>query len=190
MVDPIRCWQLLGLILSRGWSEHETKLALAVEVPPTPEGDKWKEANVELINKSMGLLPKCNIDDLQVMSIVCSHTNQALRLPSGNLPPPQGFEYMANSTGTTTAESIIGLSDTMKAPMEHGITWTIIKWQVVDKCPSLLEVLSEADNAKHDTCGKESTIQTLFNIQMRTSLLLDILIGPYLPTRGLTQLFL
>ena len=32
MVDPIRCWQLRGLISSRGWSEHETKLALAAEV--------------------------------------------------------------------------------------------------------------------------------------------------------------
>ena len=100
MVNPIRCWQLLGLILSRGWSEHETKLALAVEVPPTPEGDKWKKDNGDLISKSMGLLPKCKIDDIRVISIVCSHTNQALRLPSGNLPPPQGFEYMATSTGT------------------------------------------------------------------------------------------
>ena len=99
MVDLIRCWQLVGLILSRGWSEYETKLALAVEVPPTKEGDKWKKSNGDLINKSMGL-PKCNIDDLQAMSIVRSHTNQALRLSSGQLPPPQGFEYMATSTGT------------------------------------------------------------------------------------------
>ena len=47
------------------------------------------------------------------------------------------------------------------------MTWTIVKWQIVMECPSLMDVLSEADNAKHDTFRKESALQTLFNIHQR-----------------------
>ena len=52
---------------------------------------------------------------------------------------------------------------------QHDIplAYFIVRWQLADKCPSLMRILSESDNAKHDNYQKEFVIQTMFNLHRR-----------------------
>ena len=57
----------------------------------------------------------------------------------------------------------------LREPAEYGIEYNIVRWQLLPLCPGLMELLAEADNAKHDTFRKETVCQTMFNIHRRTT---------------------
>ncbi len=93
-------------------------MALGSEIPPGEHGQFLRDQNAELVKQSFGLLPECQLDDLEIVTVVCSHTHQRLRIPKGHLPAPEGFEDLAGPAECITPESIISKSASMKEPME------------------------------------------------------------------------
>ena len=170
MLQPSEVHALLVYIAYKGWSSLETLLALAGEIPHTPTGQEWKVKNHELVLKSDGLLPEINIEKLKIVTVVCSHTNAVLRIVTPNAtgkvkctPATEQFSI----DGYVSPDLVFERAPSMREPAERGLKFTIVRWQIIEKCPRLMEVLSEADNAKHDSFRKETPVQAMFNIHRR-----------------------
>ena len=56
----------------------------------------------------------------------------------------------------------------MKDPTDNGLTYFVVRSPLLELCPKLLRVLSEADNAKHSNYQKETWLQTMFNAHDRS----------------------
>jgi hypothetical protein len=171
MLDPVRVHELLYIITKGGWSYLETMLALASEIPPNKNGEEARRKNVELHKASEGLLPECKADLLEILSVACTHTNSTLKVAgTGGVHCLAGMEALGGADGIISFESIVERSASMKEPLEKGMTWDIVRWQIVELCPKLMEILSEADNNKHDTFRKESPMTTMLNIHARAKM--------------------
>ena len=81
-----------------------------------------------------------------------------------------GNEDLATPDGKwMSKERILARCGSLREPAEYGIEYNIVRWQLLPLCPGLMELLAEADNAKHDTFRKETVCQTMFNIHRRTT---------------------
>ncbi len=69
--------------------------------------------------------------------------------------------------GFLSRQRIVEKCPSIEEALNSGLTYTILRWQIVELCPELMRLLSEADNAKHDTFRKETRLQTMLNIHAR-----------------------
>ena len=53
---PIAVWNLLALLVEKGWNELETKLALTCGIPLNADGERWKAKAVALAAASDGMI--------------------------------------------------------------------------------------------------------------------------------------
>ena len=178
MLEPSNVQQLLMLIVQKGFSWLETKLALGCELPPGSKGDEARAANDALAKKSEGILAPCNPERLKILTVVNSHTSAALRCvhysdqPCVRLIP--GCEELSGPDGQHLSQGRVAeLCPSLRDPAENGICYTVVRWQIVDLCPGLMEVLAEADNAKHDNVQVETPLQCMLNIHRRIAAVPD-----------------
>ena len=61
----------------------------------------------------------------------------------------------------------------LRKPSDEGIEYIVIPHQLTALCPTLMSVLSEADNAKHSTYRRETALQTMMNLHKRIVQSLD-----------------
>ena len=170
MLTPVDVHQLLHTITCKGWSQEETALACAVEVPHGEAGEEMRQRNAELVSKAGGLLAPIRAETIRVATVCCSHTTAALRVAfhargSAVLACP-GHEDLATD-GFLSRARIEEKCPSIVEALQKGITYTIVRWQIAEACPKLMEALSEADNAKHDSFRKETAMQAMFNIHSR-----------------------
>ena len=172
MIDPYGAHELLFYISGKAWANSEVHLATAGEIAPGELGKEDRDKNVELAENSGGLLPTCNAEILEIVSVVNSHTCATLRISkSGVVRACPGHEALAGPDGIICRERIVQRSPGMAEAIDEGIYWWIVRWQILAECPKILEILSEADNAKHDSYRKETPIQCMFNIHRRASVM-------------------
>ena len=172
MLMPLGVHQLLSLLVKKGWSDFEVQLALASELPPGSLSDDARSKNVELVRNSDGLLAPVIAEILRIVTVVNSHTTACLRIVRASEQPcikvVPGNESLAGPDGKhMSKERILSMCPSLREPAEQGITYNIVRWQLLPLCKGLMELLAEADNAKHDTFRKETPLQTMFNIHAR-----------------------
>ena len=83
LLIPIGVWNLLSMLVEKGWNELETKLALTCGIPPNTDGERWKAKAVALAEASDGMLCPYKPEVLTAVSAAGSHTTAALRFSPG-----------------------------------------------------------------------------------------------------------
>ncbi len=166
MLDPLNVHVLLDLISGKGFDPSLPK-GLAQEIGPNDEGHAIRMKNCELVARSGGLLSKIDAEELRIGACGASHTTSMLRLVDAavgeTIPSVAGCERISHN-GFVSKSRVLERCPSLAQPVADGILYTIIRWQICAECPLLMETLSEAQNAEHDTFRKETTWQTMLNI--------------------------
>jgi len=184
MLDPQNVWTLLCSILKNGWSWKEVELAFACEIIPDSYknvdndhlGQSVRDANVKLAQQSNGQLAPYEANQLRVATIINSHTTAMLRLINyavGNqvavdpeLLKDPSFVKLNDVVvnGYLSKQRVIEVCPSIKKPLEQGMAYTIIRWEMIAVMPRIIHLICEGDNAKHDTFQKETALQTMKNL--------------------------
>ena len=153
---PVDVHELLALIASQGWSWSECAGALGCEIPPNSTGAAWRKFNVELANKSDGYLPEVDADNLDIVSARGSHTTSGVRCMKLGA---KGIHDALCTDGKVSRNKIIDRQPSMNEPIDKGMKYTVIKWQLAMACPRLMEILSRTGNASHGVARTQTALQ-------------------------------
>ena len=157
-----REWQ--GLLLSdvlelevefalQGWGK-ELANAYAVEIPPTPEGQEWREVNQRLWDENEGFLAPTNKDDLTICTLRGSHTTASIR--NIKLGAKCNDERITTN-GRIATETILEKNPSLKEPCK-GIEYVIVRHEIASAMPEIVEAICRAGNSDHGTQRKASLI--------------------------------
>ena len=174
MILPARVYTLLAIILLKGWCARETLLALAVEIDHGADGEVTRQKNLQLVERSAGMLAPLRAEALRIATGVGSHTTALLRAVDFAEPGARidcggnkDLEHVCQD-GYLSKARVLQECTSMKGPILTGLRYFIIRRQIHKRVPALMEVLSESDNAKHDNYQVESFLQTMLNIHARS----------------------
>ena len=172
MLFLVKVHQLLAQINGKGWDASQTASALAREISQNGVIRELQlSRNQELIQRADGLLAPIQPELLRVVTGAGSHTTAVLKLISAadtsRVPDCTDVDEHLAVNGFLCKARILKHCPSFAAPLQTGIEYFIVRWQLADKCPSLMRILSESDNAKHDNYQKEFVIQTMFNLHRR-----------------------
>ena len=151
---PFDVHKLLSRICPNGWSWSKVA-ALAAEIPPDAEGDRWRAFNAKLIASSDGLVAPLDTALAEYATSRGSHTTAAVNLMH------YGCTGMFDCTmlnGVVSKSKIIEAQPSMAEPLK-GITYVVLKWQIVKECPRLMEALARTGNASHGVERKTTALQ-------------------------------
>jgi hypothetical protein len=153
---PMDVHDLLELIVAAGWSWGECAGALASEIPPNEKGQEWRAFNKMLAENSDGLLPECLPDLLEIVSARGSHTTSGVRcIQMGS----KGVHESLCTGGVISKSKILETQPSMAEPLDKGMKYTVVRWQLVEACPRLMEVLSRTGNASHGVARTQTALQ-------------------------------
>ena len=128
---PIDVHDLLLRICLQGWSWKAVD-ALACEIPPTPEGAKWRDFNKKLIESSDGLLASTNPDSMELLTIRGSHTTACVRAYAVGC---KGVHDDLSVDGMVSQSAILARESSMAEPLKKGIEYLTLKWQAGWRSP-------------------------------------------------------
>lgn len=154
---PVDVHDLLLHIGGQGWSWEECSGAFGSEIPPTPMGEAWRAWNLELVRASDGLLAPIRPDILEVLTVRASHTTAAVRcvkLGCKGMHP-----IMCSTDGSVNYNKIMEWSPSLREPCEKGMKYTVLRWQILEACPRLMEMLSRTGNASHGSAREQTVLQ-------------------------------
>ena len=162
--------RLLTRFTEKGWNGRESAGALAGEVGEGASADHERKENLRVIEESGGLLPFLLVEDMQIVTIAGSHTSTVLRLIDGAeenqyKTSPENAHLCVN--GFLSKQAILETAPSLKRPCAHGMEYTVVRKQVIKRCPMLMRILSESDNAKHENNQRETVYQTMSNLHRR-----------------------
>jgi len=168
MIEPQELPKKLKKFKMGGWSWIECKGASCTERIPGKKGNKYEDENKLVAKKSNGQIAPVDTDSLRTFSITCGHTNQSLRCVHWRLPcddPELGCD------GRYSAERFS--DEPFHVALETGMEWTVIKWQVEDAFPDLIDLLIEADNVPQAVARADNTIEKLLKIHHNAKTIAD-----------------
>ena len=151
---------LLKELCSRGWNPQRVD-AFACELPPAghPVRAQWIQKYNDVIKKSKNLLaPVVNEDELELATGRGSHTTAAVRCYDSKTPVKGVHEDLCHE-GIISQSKIYELQPTMRYPIDNGIEYKAMYWELGLACPQLMEFLSRSGNSVHGTYRKASTLQ-------------------------------
>lgn len=157
MLVPSNSHTLLVRMIEDGFSFKKWK-AFACKVPPadSPLGAKWRAANDKLQKESQGLLSPFKLDEIEIVSVRGSHGAQALRsLKCGSRSP---YKEIAPD-GYLNAAAIIAVKQSFKAPLEEGVPFDVIPYELAEAVPKLMEVLARVGNSGNDVYQEQTSLQ-------------------------------
>jgi hypothetical protein len=167
---PIDVHDLLSQIVKDGWN-YELVDALAGEVPPDhvfmeTQGHQFqvsawlKKFNRELVEQAGGLLPKIIEDDMKIVTARGSHTTALVRCMEAD-DVVGVHDNTMNQEGFVSRAVIVDAQPTMQQPLDHGIEYEVVSWELVTLVPRLMEVLSRTGNATHGVHRQETPLQAM-----------------------------
>lgn len=125
-----------------GFSNQECLRAVSVERSPKALGDSHEEKNARMARESNGQLAPVELGSLRGFSLTCGHTNQSLRaVVAGVECDDPDISVNGKLNKAKFAEDPVFMDN-----IEHGMTWKMIKWEVEERWPELIELIIEADN--------------------------------------------
>ena len=153
---PVDVHELLAIIVAAGWSWRECDGALACEIPPNALGNLWRAFNDALAKKSDGYLADCASDYLEVVSARGSHTTAGVRCVHFG---SKGIHDHLCTDGRISRSKIIERQPSMREPLDKGMKYIVIRWQLAEACPRLMEILSVTGNASHGAARVQTALQ-------------------------------
>ena len=173
-IVPIDMQDLLKRMTYDGWN-WELVDTLACEVPPRGvlgedhnkhmvDLHKWfVDSNMSLVKPAGGLLPQCFPDELDIVTARGTHTTAAVRCYEQEGVKGIHPETMGDDECISKAK-ILERQPTMNEPLQRGIEYETICWQLVQDCPRLMEILSRTGNVHHSIFRQETTLQACCRI--------------------------
>ena len=153
---PIDVHDLLRIIVLVGWLWSECQGALACEIPPNEAGKAWREFNAKLIAGSDGLLAKLNCHELEIVTARGSHTTALVNCMEFGT---RGIHEEVCREGVISKAKIVELQPSMQEPCDKGLHYLVIRWQLVEVCPALMEMLARSGNAGHQCHRPQTALQ-------------------------------
>ena len=150
---PIDVHDLLLRIFLLGWNWAKVDI-LACEIPPTENGDAWRQFNQTLVDKSDELLAPISVDVLEAMTGRGSHTTALARCMKH---ATKGIHPELCSNGRVSISKMSETKPSLHEPIEKGLPVRLVRWQLVEAVPNLMDMLSRSGNTNHGV-GREQTI--------------------------------
>ncbi len=132
MLVAVDVQDLLLTFSKKGFNPHIWK-AMALTIPNGQEGKAWREANVRLVERSDGLLPRVNADMLQIVCGRGSHGSAALR--AGKFGCRSIHAEIADSHGRVSRNKLVELQPSLNDPFDHGCWYQVIPGELELQCP-------------------------------------------------------
>ena len=96
-----------------------------------------------------------------ILSVSCSHAVAGLRALAAGCK--SSHEQLAVDR-RLNKEKVLDMSPSMRAPMDDGMDWTVIRWPVRKRCPSLATLAQFAGNADHGAAREITKTQLLLRM--------------------------
>jgi len=177
-INPSGCYENLVQVSARGFSKHKVALARAFEVRPGEDGDEQRKMNVDVAEKSHGLLPRINGNDIRMLTVSCTHTHGGIRcVAMGGKPPadadwstPMHFKWgdVIGPDGAISKEKFLEKFHSYTEVVNEGMKILVIRSAVEIACPRLPWFLQEAGNAEHGAEQVQSRLQTMLQIHSKS----------------------
>jgi hypothetical protein len=136
---------LLLRIVHIGWNWSKVDI-LAAQIPPTEEGQRWRDFSVKVGASSDGLLAAVKPDELEACTGRGSHTTASVRCMLHGVP---GIHEELCMDGNISLAKILETRPSMNEPIRKGLPVTRIKWEICAAVPQLMEMLSRSGNTSH-----------------------------------------
>ena len=164
-ITPTKVHNLMKGILGNSFQESMLDWPCCIEMPPhaNPRRDVLRRFNLAQVHGSAGRLPEYTSagDAIRVLTLTCGHTTQTLRcLWHG---APSELPGMTRD-GCLDKELLRKADPKYFEAVQHGIEYRVIKWQVEEAFPDLLDLLQEAGNATNWLCEGESRLQLMLKM--------------------------
>jgi hypothetical protein len=156
MIVPVDMQDLLLQFCLKGFNPRKWA-ALACTVPPTQEGSEWRAKNLEIVEKSKGLLPKIVPDAISLMTGRGSHGTSALR--AAKFGCRSIHPKLSGPNGLISKHKVLELQPSLQDPIENGVMYEIIPGELCLAVPGLFDVLSRVGNVGNDTYRLPTVLQ-------------------------------
>jgi hypothetical protein len=168
-IVPIDVHNLLRRIVQDGWNFTEVE-CLGCTIPPlgSTEGDRWRDFNERVVQGSNGLLPPISGSFLQAVTARGSHTTGVVRLVKFGA---KGVHDDCCLNGRVSQSKIIEKRPSMAEPVNKGLPYTLIKWELVVVCPKLMRTVARTGNIAHGVHRVATALQccqSVFNAYQQT----------------------
>ena len=171
-IVPQRAHELFDGISTEGWSDKELTEAWASEMQPFghKRSEYFKEYSMETTQGSAGLLPdypeRCA--QVKAVSVTCGHTSQTLRLVWHGSPlAVQGTSMSLVRCCEEGKLSLRKLHDSdpeYACAVENGLVWNIIRWEVEEEFPFIMDLVQEAGNRSQALAQCESREEIMLKL--------------------------
>ena len=148
---------LLLRIVHLGWNWSKVDI-LAAQIPPTEEGQRWRDFSVKVGASSDGLLAAVKPDELEACTGRGSHTTASVRCMLHGVP---GIHEELCMDGNISLAKILETRPSMNEPIRRGLLVKRIKWEICSAVPQLMEMLSRSGNTSHSVNRKPTILQQL-----------------------------
>jgi len=158
---------LLVMLSAQGWSSDETHGAMASEMHP--RGYKMREDQVafnkDLANHSDGHLPNFLEDQTKILAFACTHTAMTVKSVKMAVKPTDapGIKELTQD-GKLSQALLLERAPSFNEPITKGIFFTVIRWEIEEEVPELIEILMEAGNAGHHVERVLTDLQTCLQL--------------------------
>lgn len=156
MLVPCDVHDLLLQLATKGFNPSVWQ-ALACTIPEGDIGEKWRQANVDLVAGSEGKLAPVSKDGLQLLTGRGSHGTAALR--AAKFGAVSVHPELASASGEVSRMMLLEKQPSLAKPLETGCEYEIIPGELVVKVPGLFAAISRIGNASNDSFRLQTTLQ-------------------------------
>ena len=155
-------------ICRKGFSWGELREPRAAELPPVGSEERQPPLDFceKMVQKADGYLAPYNKDTVRIASATCSHTVAGLRNAEFGT---KGWYPELCTDGILSRQKIFEFCPSYEEPMKRGLKWSIARWQLVKRVPSLMMFTQEAGNACNSAARRETTVQVLLAIHQKST---------------------
>ena len=159
-VDPFNAQELLVKISQQGYSEKKLENPMGFEKAELPElQKKQNEFMKRNFEQAGGLLKEIPYNDIEYLSITCSHTFAACNLLGGGVKDLAA--ELCDIGMMIDPHKVRNHCPSRKKQMEEGIPCIVFRRELEEACPELPNFLSQAGNQSHDVHSKETKLQLM-----------------------------
>lgn len=152
---------------TNGWNVQKWE-CMCLTIPDSVSAS-WKQANIDLVKRSDGLLPE--IIDMELVTGRGSHGASALRCMKFGCTAID--PKVADEHGKVSLSKLLEKQPSLKEPVHQGVPVTVIPGELELACPGMFAVLSEVGNASNSVYRLQTTLQTCVRIHSLANQSLD-----------------
>ena len=161
-VDVPHCHALIQKIMRQGFLDSEVKHPRCFERAPGAAGLQQLELNKKIHDRAEGYLPPAPKNhDMKFLAVACSHTMYGLKCIKAGCKTDVVDIAL---DGHISEERILSICESYSVPLQRGIKFLVIKWEVDSAIPALATFLQMCGNAGHGTENELTQAATLLQI--------------------------